>query len=454
MNQVRQLPRGLLGRGGRRGPAPVQQAARPPVPGQRVPALAVLRGRHFRWLVTSNAVSAAGSSVSAVALPFAVLRIGGSAADVGYVATAGLISLTACLLGGGVIADRRPRQHVLAAANVVQALAQGAAAALLLTVQARVWSLAALAAVAGAGTGVSYPASAGLLPQTVPAAQWPAANAVDRTGRNAATIGGSALGGVLVGLAGPGWGLAIDAASFVVAGALRLGLRLPAAKPRPARSSLRRDLRDGWREFSSRRWLWLTVAQLSLLVAISAGTVNVLGPLVAGTRLGGARSWGCIVAAYCAGAVAGGLAMIRFRPRRILVAALASVPVFGALLLALAVPLPVPADIVAAAAAGAALEVFAVSWATALQQEIPADKLSRVSSYDSLGNFALTPAGTVLAGPLAALTSLRAVLAGGAVVVVLLPVLLLLLVPQIRQLRRAAGGPAPGGAEPGPEVSS
>lgn len=393
-----------------------------------------LRSRNFRLLVACNVISVAGSAVSFVAIPLAVLRIGGTASDVGYVATAELIPIIAFLLIGGVIADRLPRHQVMVAANALQALAQGTSAALVLTGQAQVWQLAALAAAGGIGIGFYYPAAQGLLPQTVPAGQRPQANAVDRTGRNAAEIGGAALGGLLVGLAGPGWGLAIDAASFAAAGALRTGMRFPGLPPARAPSVLR-DLREGWQEFTSRRWLWIIVAQFAVVVAVSAATINVLGPLVAHSRLGGARSWGFIVAAYSAGAVVGGMVMIKFRPRRILAAAMLSVPAFSLLLFALAVPLPVPLDVAAAIVAGGCLEVLSVSWATTLQQEIPSEKLSRVSSYDALGNYALTPVGTAIAGPLASAFGTPAVLAAGGALVVILPVLVLL-VPEVRHMRR------------------
>jgi MFS family permease len=179
--------------------------------------------------------------------------------------------------------------------------------------------------VAVPASGLYYPAAQGLLPQTVAASQRPQANALDRTGRNAASISGAALGGLLVGLAGPGWGLAIDAGSFAAAGALRVAMHFPLLPPAQA-SSLLRELREGWNEFASRRWLWMSVAQFSVVVAIAAATVSVLGPLVAHADLGGARSWGFIVAAYSGGAVAGGLVMTRFRPRRILAAAMLPVP--------------------------------------------------------------------------------------------------------------------------------
>ncbi len=156
-----------------------------------------LRNRNFQLLEMCNLISYAGSAVSFVAIPFAVLQIGGTASDIGYVATAELLPVIAVLLIGGVIADRLPRHRVIAAANALQALAQGTSAALVLTGQARVWQLAVLAAAGGAGLGFYFPAAQGLLPQTVPAAQRSQANALDRTVRNAASIGGSAFGGLL-----------------------------------------------------------------------------------------------------------------------------------------------------------------------------------------------------------------------------------------------------------------
>lgn len=376
----------------------------------------------------------AGSAVSFVALPFAILRMGGTASDIGYVATARLVPLIGFLLIGGVIADRLPRYLVVIAASLVQACAQGASAVLLLTGSARIWQLATLAAAGGLASGFYYPAARGLLPQTVPASQLTQANALDRAGQNTAGVGGAALGGLLVGFAGPGWGLAIDAASFAVAAVLLTGMCLPRLPPAAAASFLH-DLRDGWREFTSRRWLWVVVVQFALLVAVSAAATSVLGPLVAGSRLGGARTWGLIVAAYAAGAVGGGLVMLRFRPSRILAAAMISVPGFSLLLFVLAVPLPAPLTTAASFLAGGCVEMFAINWATALQQEIPAGKLSRVSSYDALGSYALAPVGTAAAGPLAATFGVSAVLvAGGAVVAVLR--LLILLVPEVRQIHR------------------
>jgi MFS family permease len=399
-----------------------------------------LASLNFRLFLACDVISVLGTAVAVVAIPFAVLAIGGSAADVGFVAASATGPLIVFLLWGGVVADRLPRHRVMVAANVVQALAQAGSAAAVLSGHARVWELMALAAVRGTGLGFYFPAALGLLPQTVPASQFPQANAMDRVGRNTALISGSALGGVLVGLAGPGWGLVVDAVSYAVAALLRAGMRFPARPPAPAASMLH-ELREGWREFASRRWLWTIVLQFSCIVAISTAAVSVLGPVVARAHLGGARGWGIILAAQSAGAVLGGVVMLRFRARRMLLAASLSVPAIAVFLFALAVPLTVPLIAAAAFVSGGCLEVFAVNWTTTMQQEIPPGMLSRLSAYDAVGSWALAPVGAVAAGPLAGAFGAPAVLFAGGVLVVVLTAAVLC-VPEVRTLRRA---PAPDG---------
>jgi MFS family permease len=398
-----------------------------------------LSSRNFRLLLACDVVSVLGSAVSYVALPFAVLAIDGSASDIGYVSASSMVAMMAFLLFGGAVADRLPRHRLIVAADTLLALTQASAAILVLTGHARVWELAALAAVGGAGFGFFMPAAQGLLPQTVDAAQLSQANAMNRVGSNSAQIGGAALGGVIVGLAGPGWGLAADAASFAIAAVLRIGMRFPALSPAEPTRMLR-QLHEGWQEFASRRWLWVIVLQFSFLCAITFGTISVLGPLVADSHLGGARSWGAVMAAYAAGSVLGGLVMIRIRFSRMLLAGTLAVPVFAVLLFALAVPLSVPLVAAAAFAAGVFAEVFAVNWTTTMQQEIPPTLLSRLSSYDILGSMALAPIGTAIAGPLATTFGTSAVLTAGGVliVVITLPVLC---IPEVRHLRRKMAKP-------------
>jgi hypothetical protein len=57
-------------------------------------SLAVLRETEFRKLFIGQATSVVGVMFTVVALPFAVLSIGGSATDIGLVEAANLVPLT------------------------------------------------------------------------------------------------------------------------------------------------------------------------------------------------------------------------------------------------------------------------------------------------------------------------------------------------------------------------
>ena len=74
-------------------------------------------------------------------------------------------------------------------------------------------------------------------------------------------------------------------------------------------------------------------------------------------------------------------------------------------------------------------------WITALQQQIPSDRLSRVSAYDALGSFVAIPIGLTAAGPLAAVIGVSNTIwaAGALLLVALVP---LFAVREIRTLRR------------------
>jgi MFS family permease len=143
--------------------------------------------------------------------------------------------------------------------NVASMTTQGTVAALLLTGHAQVWELVVLGALNGVSAAFFYPASQGIVPQTVPEAMIQQANALLRLALNAANVLGAALGGALVAAAGPGWAIAIDAASFGVAAIFTAMLSLPEVV-RERAPNLVRELGEGWNAFRSRTWLWSIVA--------------------------------------------------------------------------------------------------------------------------------------------------------------------------------------------------
>ncbi|MDQ3065689.1 MAG: MFS transporter [Actinomycetota bacterium] len=397
---------------------------------------APLREREFRLLFAGRTISLVGSAIAPVALAFAVLDLTGSKTDLGLVLAAREIPLIVFLLVGGIWADRLPRNKVMVSANVVSAFSQASAAALLITGNAEIWHLAALAAVNGGSSAFFFPASAGVTPQTVPRSLLQDANALLSLAMSSAMIGGAALGGFLVAAFNPGWAMAIDAGTYLLGAAFIALMRLPAILPNESPRFLS-ELAVGWREFRSRDWLWSIVLQFSLLLMVSIGAFSVLGPVIADEQLGGAKAWGAILTAQAAGLVAGGLLGLRFRPRRMLVAATVGILLMPLSLIALGFPLSLPALAVTAFVSGVGIEIFSLLWNTTVQQEIPPDKLSRVYSYDALGSLALVPVGLALAGPVASLIGVRATLWGAAGIGIGVS-LAVLAVPGVRNLERGS----------------
>jgi MFS family permease len=395
---------------------------------------APLREREFRLLFTGRTISLVGSAIAPVALAFAVLDLTGSKTDLGLILAAREIPLIVFLLVGGIWADRLPRNRVMVGANVFSALAQAAAAALLITGNAEVWHLAALAAVNGGASAFFFPASAGVIPQTVPPTLLQEANAFLALALNSAMIGGAAIAGFLVAAFGPGWAIAVDAGTYLLGAGFVAAMRLPAIAPDESPSFLR-QLAVGWREFRERTWLWVIVLQFSFLLMVTIGALSVLGPVVADEELGGAKAWGAILTAQAAGFVAGGLLGLRFKPRRMLLAATFGILFFPAPLIAIGFPLGLPAIMAVAFLAGVGSEIFGLLWHTTMQQEIAPDKLSRVYSYDALGSIGLVPVGYAIAGPIADAIGVRATLWGAAAIGVAVT-LAVLLVRDVRTLER------------------
>jgi MFS family permease len=394
--------------------------------------------REFRLLFLARSTSFFGSAIAPVAIAFAVLDLTGSATDLGLVLAARVVPQILFMLVGGVWADRLPRNLVMVASDLVTGTTQATTAVLIITGSAELWHLIVLQAIGGSAFSFFFPASTGLIPQTVEAPLLQQANAALRMALNAASISGAALGGFLVAAVGPGWALAIDAGTFFVSAGF-LGAMRVARDERLQATNFLAELREGWHEFSSRTWLWVIVLAFGFLNAAETGAFNVLGPLVAREELGGAGAYGGLLAAEAVGLVLGGLIALRFRPARPLLVGCAAMAGLPPVLILLALGAPLPVLLIAALVMGIGIETFSVLWDTSLQQHVPQQALSRVSSYDALGSFVFIPLGQIAAGPTADLVGRdRALYLAAAIVTV--SILAMLATTDIRRLQ--AGAPA------------
>lgn len=311
-----------------------------------------------------------------------------------------------------------PRALILQGSSLSAATVQAVVAVVLLTDSASLGVLILLSVVNGAVAAVSTPASASLVPQTVPAGELRAANALSRMGVNTGMIVGASFGGMITSVFGPGWGMAANAVVFAAAALAYHGVRVPRTKRAPdAPSQPLRELREGWAEFTARTWVWVVVLQFFVVNAVAAGGIQVLGPTIANSTYG-RTAWGLVLATQMAGALIGGFLEGRSRSRHALRIGVAVVALDALPLITLAETEPLALLVLAMFVNGLALEQFGVAWDVSLQENVPPGRLARVYSYDMLGSILALPVGEMSAGALSERFGSRATLLGGVCLVV------------------------------------
>lgn len=393
----------------------------------------LLADRDFRRFFLGYATSVVGSSMAPVAMTFAVLDTGASAGDLGLVFASGVVSTLVFLVAGGVLADRVPRRLVMVGADLACAAAQFVFAALVLTGTAQLWSMMALAAVRGGAAAFYQPALAAMPAELVAEDRLQRANSVLGLAKSVPDVAGPAVAGVLVALGGSGVVLVIDGASYLLSALFLAGVRVPPRTGVP-RTRLLADLREGWTEIRTRRWLWAGVLQLGLWNLVVVSPYLVLAPVVARDHLGGAWAWGSIAAAQGAGAVLAGVVLLRLHVRRTLVVIAVVHLAWVGVLVLLAARAALPLVMVAAFAVGFSLSTFNALWRTTEQTLVPRRALSRVAAYELLGAYALGPIGLALVGPVSEAVGIATVLVAAAGWQVLSSAVVLLL-PEVRSLR-------------------
>jgi MFS family permease len=395
-----------------------------------------LREPRFRLLWVGQATSTLGDGLVPVALAFAVIQtLDRSATALGVVLASQTLPLVAFILVGGVWADRLPRQFVMLASDVVRGTVQAIMAVLLLTGAAELWHLVVLIAIYGTAEAFFQPAETGLVPATVSPSRLQQANAMLGLTRSFTFVLGPAVAGVIAATTNPGMVFVVDAGTFVVS-AISLALLRPPRAPRErTRQSFVADLAGGWRELVSHTWLWVIVAWASTYLGLVVAPFMTLGPIIAKESLGGAASWGLIMAGWGAGAVAGALLALRWKPARPMLVCCVLVLLVAPAIVLLALRAPAPAVAAAQAVGGTGMGFFGAVWQTTLQQHVREDALSRVSAWDWMGSFAFLPLGLVLAGPVSAAIGISTTL-WISVAWAVLSTAAVLLVPEVRDLRR------------------
>ncbi len=345
--------------------------------------------------------SVAGQAVASVCTIWIVAVQTGSTLDVAFLGTSQLAAGIIFSLLGGTLVDRYDRRRLMVLSDFVRAVTLA-----LLVLDLELWGfnllgfLAAMFVVAAFST-VFNPAEQSVVPALVGPELVPDANGLIRSTRSGVGFVGAAVAGALIVTVGPVTGLATNIGTFLFSGTLLTGLVVAsprrASAPRGVRSTYFADLVAGFR--------WLRRARGFLELTFSAGVFNFCSTVV-GTFLvffatevlhGSALLFAALLAVEVAGTALGSLAVGRVGAVRWAGKAwvLPYGVVSGAVALVLAL-VPVPAVSLAALFSLGLLGGLAgTAWLTAAQLLVPSDMQGRYFGIDSLGSWAIIPAGQI-----------------------------------------------------------
>jgi len=401
-----------------------------------------LRHRDFALLTGGRTVSLVGDGFFFVALAWQVYLISNDPGALSLVFLAGSIPLIAFLLLGGALSDRYDRRLLMISADVVRGVAIGVLGLLSISGQIQLWHVAVAEAIAGGASAFFNPASTAIVPDVLPDADLPQANALfGILRRMTVSLLGPALGGIVVAAFGPGPAFIVDALSFAGSAVAVFAIRTRPVVQHDAENSLRHTLgqmREGFAYVRQKPWIWATLVSAMLSLLFFIGPVQVLLPFLVKNSLGlGPDSLGTILAFGAVGAIAMGLTIGHFGlPRRRVtvmflafslgVAGMAGYGVMNVLWQALLI----------AAVTNAMFELGDVIWTTLLQQLVPRNFLGRVSSLDWMLSTGLVPLSYALVGPVSDALGPRTTMIGGALIGAVV-MFALIVVPGVRDPEHA-----------------
>ncbi|MFB7517969.1 MFS transporter [Streptomyces sp. NPDC056144] len=365
--------------------------------------------RPLATVLTANAVSIAGNSLTLIGVPWFALETTGSPGKAGLVAFCTALPVLLSAIAGGPVIDRLGRRRVSIVSDLVCGLALAAIPLLHHAGVLELWMLCALMGVNGLFHAPGETARHVLVPDLARRAGTPltrAASLYDAVARGA-RMAGVATAGVLVALLGSDSVLFLDAATFGLSALLVFaGLRgVPSAEPmrdapRLSLARYRADLRTGYAFLFGRRLMLGIMVMVMVTNGLAQSWSAVLLPVHAREELGGPAAQGLLGAVFAGCALAGALlygAVGHRFPRRAVYATGFLVggapPYVVAALTDTTAPL-----LVTMAAAGLGVGVLNPILTTVMYEQVPDDLRSRVVSASTAGVLMAMPLGGLAAG--------------------------------------------------------
>jgi len=336
--------------------------------------------RDFRRLWAGQGVSLFGSMITTSALPFQVFDQTHSSLAVGLLGAAELAPLLVCAVVGGSFADRIDKRRLLLAVTTVSLLCSATLAVNASLDHPQLWLLYVVGPLVSGVTAISFAVVRALLPLLLEQDLRPAGFALQSMYTSFGWMAGPAVAGVLIASFGLTSAYAADAATFVVAFVVFLGIA-PSPPIAGAAGTAMQSLLAGLRFVGGHRVI-LSVFAIDL-AAMVFGMPRALFPALADRLGGGPVLYGLLLSSVAAGAFLASLSSgwttrVRRQGRALLVA----VAVWGACIAAAGLTLQTVLVLTLFACAGGADMISAVFRSSIAANLTPDEMRGRVSGVE------------------------------------------------------------------------
>ena len=362
-----------------------------------------LHSHNFRLYFIGQTTSLLGTWMTRLAMSWLVYRLTHSALLLGVVSFSGQII---CFLVGpfaGVWVERLPRRKLLVWTQIASALQSLALAVLTFAHVINLVEIIGLAAFQGLINAFDMPGRQAFLVQMVDdRSDLPNAIAINSSMANGTRLVGPAIAGLIIAAAGEGWCFLIDGISYLAVIASLLMMRITAHDIRRARSTMFREMREGWeyvRTFQPIR----TVLLLFALISLMGYPYMVLMPVFAAEVLhGNSATLGWLTGAVGIGALCSGLSLtLRKSVVGLTLMLEVATVLLGAGLILFGLSHSFWLSVLLMIFAGFGLMQTAAGCNTVIQSLVSEHMRARVMSYYTMAFFGAAPVGSLLAGVLA-----------------------------------------------------
>lgn len=231
----------------------------------------VFTQKEYCKIIFANLISRFGDSIDAIAFTWLVYEVTGSASWSAYIGAFNMLPTILLQPFAGPVAERMDKKKVTVVSDIIRGLIVAVLASGYVAGKLNPWAMAAFTLIISSVEAFNMPAGTALIPKVLKKEYYEYGMSLNTIGGRAMELIGMGAAGIIIGTAGVGGAILIDALTFFGSAVVRMTVRVEKEEPRsgtvagPLAGQYLTDLAEGFRYVRGRKSL-LQLAFMAFLV--------------------------------------------------------------------------------------------------------------------------------------------------------------------------------------------